>query len=142
MIRKSKFLSVSLLISFFIGSGAPARVRHVKSESKWDYSLDLRVTRCFKMKNVKIVCDGDIIDGVTNAELKISAIDGNGKKFIYGYGKSIEGHLCNEHLAKIRALTKKQEQVCMTGDGEFALDDGETFVRWEELETKLGKVIW
>ena len=119
-----------------------ARASRIRTDSKWNYSLDLRVTRCFQMRNVKIVCDSDIIDGVTNAELEIEAEDGNGKKFVYGYGKSIKGNLCREHLLKIRALIKKQDQVCITGDGENTLDNGEVFARWQELETRLGKVIW
>lgn len=111
-------------------------------DSKWDYSLELRVTRCFKMKDVKIICDSDAIDGLINAELEITAEDGNGKRFTYGYGKSIAGNLCKEHLEKIRTVIKGQDQICITGDGENVLDDGETYARWQELETRLGKVIW
>lgn len=122
-----------------------AHVSHGRPESKWDHSLELRVIRCFKMKNVKIRCDSDVIPGTggkVSAELEILATDINDKKFIYGYGKSIEGGLCREHLTRIQALTKNQDQVCIGGDGEYMLDSGEAYSRWQELETRLGKVIW
>jgi hypothetical protein len=122
---------------------APAS--HGRSESKWDDSLELRVIRCFKMKNVKIHCDSDVIPdtgGKISAELEILATDINDKNFVYGYGKSIEGGLCREHLTKIHALIKNQNQVCIGGDGEYVLDNGETYARWRELETRLGKVNW
>jgi len=126
----------------FMASYAPASPNRVQLDSKWNYSLELRVTRCFKIKNVKIICDRDIVNGVVNAELQISTMDGNNKKFFYGYGKSIEGTLCHEHLARIQKLIKKQDQVCITGDGENTLDNGEVFARWQELETRLGKIVW
>jgi hypothetical protein len=122
-----------------------APVSHGRPESKWDNSLELRVIRCFKMKNVKIRCDRYVIPdtgGKISAELEILATDFNGKKFAYGYGKSIEGGLCREHLTKIQALIRNQDQVCVGGDGEYVLDDGETYARWRELETRIGKVIW
>lgn len=133
------FIFVNTLILVF------ARVSHGRPESKWDDSLELRVIRCFKMKNVKIRCDSYVIPdtgGKISAELEILATDINDKNFAYGYGKSIEGGLCREHLTKIQALIKNQDQVCVGGDGEYVLDDGETYVRWRELETRLGKVSW
>lgn len=131
-----------VLMNLSAATSVLAYGQHGQAESKWNYSLELQVTRCFNIKNVKIGCDGEIIDGVVNAELEITAVDGNGKRFAYGYGKSIEGNLCKEHLAKIKSLVKNQDQVCITGDGENALEDGETYVRWKELETRIGKVVW
>ncbi len=137
-----KYLISPLFMYFLVAPSVLGYALHGRSESKWDYSLELRVTRCFKMKDVKIICDGDTIDDVVNAELQITAVDGNGKEFAYGYGKSIEGNLCKEHLSRIQALVKKQDQVCITGDGENVLDSGETYVRWKELETRRGKISW
>lgn len=131
-------LATVLVIAF-------GRASHGRPESKWNHSLALRVIRCFEMKNVKIRCDSYIIPetgGKISAELEILATDFNDKKFAYGYGKSIEGGLCREHLTKIQALIKNQDQVCIGGDGEHVLDDGETYARWRELETRIGKVSW
>jgi len=96
------------------------------------------------MEFVRFTCDSYTIPDTDtiSAELEIEAVDINGKKFSYGYGKSIEGGLCRGHLAKIQALIKNQDQVCITGDGENTLDTGEVFARWKALETRLGEVNW
>ncbi len=120
-------------------------VSHGRPESRWDSSLELRVIRCFNIKKIKIRCDSYVIpnaNGKISAELEILATDINEKKFAYGYGKSIEGDLCREHLTRIQALIKNQDQVCVGGDGEYVLNDGETYARWRELQTGLGKVSW
>lgn len=141
MIKLILFLTASFLLTqsvFGIAQGG-------HKDSRWENSLELRVVRCFKVKNVKVRCDGDVIPnsgGKVSAELEIVATDWNDKNFVYGYGKSIEGGLCAEHLTKIRRLVKDQDQVCIGGDGENVLADGETYARWRELETKLGEVKW
>jgi hypothetical protein len=107
-------------------------------------SLYLRVIRCFEVSEVKVVCNGElpVRDAERIEELEISAKDWSGQMFFYGYGKMIQGPLCQEHIRKIRRLLKRANEVCISGDGESPLDAGGTFVRWKALETRRGHVTW
>ncbi len=107
---------------------------------KWEDSLELSVTRCFKRKNVTIQCNDFSENNLKTAqELEIIAIDYYGMKRSYGYGKAIDGNLCQIHLKKIRKLIRSVDQVCIAGDDEDLIEVNETFSRWRALETSKGK---
>ena len=88
-----------------------------------------RYSVLFQGKNLKV-----------NEELEITAIDFYGLKRSYGYGKAIEGSLCQNHLKKINKILQNTDQVCITGDDEVFIESKETFSRWRGLETRKGKV--
>lgn len=75
-------------------------------------------------------------------ELEIEAIDSYGVKRLYSYGKAIEGSLCQEHLAKIRKLLWRTDQVCVTASDEYPVLGKDVSYRWKSLETQRGKLIW
>src|SRR5262245_42286104 len=110
----------------------------------WRDSLAGFVTRCFETKDVLAYCDNLGPDGerVVREELQIEAKDFSGKSFSYIYGKGIEGNLCKEHLGRIKRLMRRTNQVCVSGDQEFHLDNGEIVSTWRGLETKRGEVTW
>lgn len=118
----------------------------VANQKDWSHSLELSVTRCFKKENVKFWCEDfssrDERKLIFSQELLIEAIDYYGKTRSYGYGKAIVGFLCKTHLNKIKRLSKKSDQVCITGDDETYIGVNETFSRWRSFETKLGKINW
>ncbi len=111
--------------------------------NKWNHSLELSITRCFKTKNTSIQCNDFSEPKLNklnvNEELEIIAIDYYGLKRSYGYGKAIEGNLCQNHLKKINRILQNTNQVCITGDDEVSIGNNETFSRWRGLETYKGK---
>ncbi len=111
---------------------------------KWDNSLELSVTRCFKRKNITVQCNDFSKKNFSKLEiaqeLEIVAIDFYEIKRSYGYGKVIEGNLCQIHFRKIQKMIRTVDQVCITGDDEVLIGANETFSRWRELETGKGKV--
>lgn len=108
----------------------------------WKHGLEGFVARCFDRKDVHVFCD-DLAgsdEKIIREELNIEANSPSGYKFIYIYGKGIEGPLCQKHLKKIRELIRNVEEVCVSGESEMKVDNGETIVRWNSLETKRGEV--
>jgi hypothetical protein len=139
-------LPKTFLLVLIVASGLLLALRTLARphEAKWDFSLENRVSRCFKTEQVSFACDSDVVSdkGEVSAELQVLAVDVNGTKFNYGYGKSIEGGLCQRHLTKIKKLVRGVDQVCIGGDGEVPLSDGTVYIRWRDLETKRGKTAW
>lgn len=138
----SRFLFAVLTLA--VSDLAYAKQEPIECRRHWNFSIDLDVTRCFESHKVIVSCEAyDTPEwGIYNAELNIAATDGNNRKFFYGYGKALQHSLCNEHISKIYRLMRKADQVCITGNGESNIGDGETFVRWRGLETRNGKVCW
>ena len=128
-----------LCIVFFLINGIC-----VAFEEKWNSSLELSITRCFKRKSVTFQCNDfsekNPLKTKAFQELEIIAIDFYGRKRSYGYGKAIEGNLCRVHFKKIKQLIHMTDQVCITGDDEVSIGVNETFSRWKELESIKGKV--
>jgi hypothetical protein len=121
-----------------------AQTSSLAAKKDWNFSVDLMVTRCFRTKDVKVRCDSFSLPAGSkeSAELEIMATDANGVHYAYGYGQSIVGSLCREHLSRIQTLLRKADQTCITGEGENVLDTGEIYSRWQGLETRFGEVTW
>lgn len=110
------------------------------AESKWDHAMDLRVTRCFEVVNVKHVCEKYETEkkDVLNAEFEIEAVDFMGHKFSYGYGKTHPIELCLEHKKMMEKLIKNSKFICITGEAESKLENEEYYYRFRALESKNG----
>jgi hypothetical protein len=137
----------SISIALFTASiflNAHPSVAICKNSNDWKHSLDGEIARCFHLKDTKFWCDEHVERGkLITAELQIETLDPYfGQRHAYGYGKSIDGTLCREHLRKIRKLTLKVDQVCIAGVGEVRFDTGEIYARFRGLETKRGCVRW
>ena len=112
----------------------------------WKYSVLGFITRCFEASQLAVKCEDFSYneDGKHKIfeELNIEAFDGNGIKRIYGYGKAIEGTLCQEQLHKIKQLLRKVDQACVTGDREFDSSGKETITKFRGFETRRGSLVW
>jgi hypothetical protein len=111
--------------------------------SRWDHSLTLSITRCFKTEGLSVRCE-EFSDNKKKPrqDLQIEAIDYNGIKRSYGYGRAIEGLLCQKHLKVIKDLVRNRSQACITGDDEVDIEKKETYSRWRGFETKTGRLDW
>ena len=114
--------------------------------NEWKWSRLTEVTRCYKTANLTMHCQDYSYEEskkrVLVQELEIEAIDSYGVKRLYSYGKAIEGSLCQEHLAKIRKLLWRTDQVCVTASDEYPVLGKDVSYRWKSLETQRGKLIW
>jgi hypothetical protein len=130
-------LSRLFALIFFQGISAHAAAH------MWKRDLDGEVTRCFKVKNIKVVCEDFRKEGSKTPveELQIDVVDYMNRRFSYAYGKAIEGFLCQGHLRGINRILKGADQACITGELETEFDTGEVYSPWEGLETRFGKVL-
>ena len=113
---------------------------------EWKWPRLTEVTRCYSTATLIVHCQDYSYEEkkkqVLVQELEIEATDSYGAKRLYSYGKAIEGPLCQEHLAKIRKLLWRTDQVCVTASDEFPVLGAGVSYRWKALETKHGKFIW
>ena len=140
--------ALSIFLSLVVFLTPPNTSAHTATQApnrKWLYSLELAVTRCFLSQSVSIKCR-DYSDEKQKPsrreELEIEARDYFGVLRTYGYGKALEGPICQEHLAAIKRLLSGTNQVCITGESETNLETGESFSRWRAIETQKGEYRW
>lgn len=133
----NKHTILLLLIALSITTDSSATTR------RWKFGLTTHVTRCFETKNIKFHCEdfAGKDEKIVREELQIEASNAQSKKYIYIYGKAIEGNLCREHLKKIKLLLTSSNQACITGDGELFDDQKEVITRWVSLECRNGEVL-
>lgn len=116
----------------------------MRAETKeWDNNLELRVNRCFKIRDITVSCEDGFIDGSgrpTLKEISILARNRDGDVFRYSYGRALPATMCEEHLEKIRKLMLKTTQACITGDAETPIKKNETSAYWLSFETAKGEV--